>query len=51
MVLRFATSGEAVYFIQVNNPGHAAQSVKRIELDGQPLTGLSIWLGTNKGGT
>ena len=42
-------SGEAVYFIQVNNPGHVAQNIKRIELDGHTLTGFSIPLDTTNG--
>ncbi|MBA4385815.1 MAG: glycosyl transferase family 36, partial [Anaerolinea sp.] len=35
-------SGEAVYFIQINNPAHVTQNITQIEMDGKLLTGLSI---------
>jgi cellobiose phosphorylase len=35
-------SGETNYLIRVNNPGHVAQNIKRVELDGILLAGVSI---------
>jgi cellobiose phosphorylase len=34
--------GDAIYLIQINNPENRTTGVKRIELDGQLLSGLSI---------